>query len=60
MLVLELTEKERITLTDALESYLADLKTEMGGTDNREWLADLREREAVIGGLLGHLVAKAA
>jgi len=60
MSVLELTEKERVVLTDALESYLSDLKTERGRTDNREWLADLREREAIIGGLLGHLIAKAA
>ncbi|KAB0672150.1 hypothetical protein F6V30_06170 [Oryzomonas sagensis] len=60
MSVLELTEKERIVLVDALESYLSDLKTERSKTDNREWRADLREQEAILNGLLGHLIAKAA
>ena len=57
MLAFELVEKEVTTLVSALESYLPDLKTERVGTDNREWHAELKEQEAVLGDILKRLKA---
>lgn len=55
MSAIELSEKEVATLVSALESYLPDLVTERIGTDNKEWHAELKEREAILGGILGRL-----
>jgi hypothetical protein len=55
MLAITFREKEVTTLISALESYLPDLATERVGTDNREWHAELREREAIIGEILKRL-----
>jgi hypothetical protein len=55
MTKLELTEKEAVTLTEILTSFLSDLKTERVGTDNREWHAELVEREAFVGDLMKRL-----
>ena len=52
---IELTEKEAATLISALESYLPDLTTERIGTDNREWHAELKEQEIILGNLLKRL-----
>jgi hypothetical protein len=57
MSAIELSEKEVATLISALESYLPDLTTERVGTDNREWHAELKEREVVLGGILTRLRA---
>ena len=57
MTKLELTEKEAVALTEILTSFLSDLKTERVGTDNREWHAELVERESFVEDLvkrLGH------
>lgn len=54
---IELSAKETAALVAALESYLPDLTTERVGTDNREWHAELKEREAVLGGILNRLKA---
>jgi hypothetical protein len=57
MSTIDLNEKEVTALTNALESYLPDLATERVGTDNREWHAELKEREAVLGEILKRLRA---
>ena len=57
MSAIELSEKEVATLISALESYLPDLTTERVGTDNREWHADLKEREELLGEILKRLRA---
>ena len=55
MSAIELNEKEVTTLISALESYLPDLATERVGTDNKEWHAELKEQEGVLGDILGRL-----
>ena len=57
MSTIELSEKEVTALISALESYLPDLTTERVGTDNREWHAELKEREAILDGILKRLRA---
>lgn len=57
MTTFELSKIEATTLVKALESYLPDLTTERVGTDNREWHAELKEREAVLGEILRRLKA---
>lgn len=52
---IELSTKETAALVAALESYLPDLATERVGTDNREWHAELKEREAILGEILNRL-----
>jgi len=42
-------------LASALEPYLPDLATERIGTDNREWHAELKEREAILAEILTRL-----
>lgn len=54
---IELNTKEAAVLVAALESYLPDLATERVGTDNREWHAELKEREEIIGNILIRLKA---
>jgi len=55
MTILELTEKEAVTLIEILKSYLSDLKTERVGTDNREWHAEMVERESFVEDLMKRL-----
>lgn len=57
MSAIELNAKETAALVTALESYLPELATERVGTDNREWHADLKEQETIIGGILKRLKA---
>jgi len=54
---IELNTKEASALVAALESYLPDLATERVGTDNREWHAELKERESILGEILNRLKA---
>ncbi|OGU16616.1 MAG: hypothetical protein A2076_02800 [Geobacteraceae bacterium GWC2_53_11] len=54
---IELNAKEAAALVAALESYLPDLTTERVGTDNREWHAELREQETILGDILNRLKA---
>lgn len=54
---IELNTKETAALVAALESYLPDLATERVGTDNREWHAELKEREAILAEILDRLKA---
>lgn len=55
MASLVLSEKEVATLVSGLESYLPDLATERVGTDNKEWHAELKEREVILGEILKRL-----
>ena len=57
MSTIELNAKETAVLVSALESYLPDLTTERVGTDNREWHAELKEQEEILGGILNRLKA---
>ena len=58
MTKLELTGKEAAILTEILESFLSDLKTERVGTDNRKWHAEFVEREIFVGNLIKRLQNK--
>ena len=55
MSAIELSGKEVTTLISALESYLPELVTERVGTDNKEWHAELKEQEAILGDILKRL-----
>jgi len=55
MTKLELTENEAVALIEILKSYLSDLKTERVGTDNREWHAEMVERESFVEDLMRRL-----
>lgn len=57
MSAIELNAKETTALVSALESYLPELATERVRTDNREWHAELKEQEAVLGEVLKRLKA---
>jgi len=57
MSALELNAKEAAALVAALESYLPELATERVGTDNREWHAELKDQEAILGEILNRLRA---
>ncbi len=52
---LELSEQERTTLVEVLESTLNELVTETAATDNRELRAALKARKIVLRGILGRL-----
>lgn len=52
MVSFEMSKKEAKTLKSALESYLSDLATERVGTDKREWHAELKEQEVILGEIL--------
>jgi len=55
MASIALSEKEVATLVSALESHLPDLATERVGTDNKEWHAELKEREVILTEILKRL-----
>jgi hypothetical protein len=57
MSAIELSAKEKATLVTALESFLPDLTAERVGTDNRQWHAELKEEEAILGEILMRLKA---
>ena len=57
MSAIELNAKESAALVTALESYLPELTTERVGTDNREWHAELKDQEAILGEILNRLKA---
>lgn len=57
MAQIELTEHEAKILSEVLDSYLTDLRTEMVATENREWRAEMKEREALAKDILNRLGA---
>ncbi|MBI2354944.1 MAG: hypothetical protein HYV06_07940 [Deltaproteobacteria bacterium] len=52
---IELTEKEAMTLSEILESYISDVKTERVATESRVLRTELREHEAIAADLLKRL-----
>jgi hypothetical protein len=57
MSAIELSAKEAAALVTALKAYLPELTTERVGTDRREWHAELKEQEAILGEILNRLKA---
>jgi len=57
MAQLELNEHEAKTLSEVLVSYLTDLRTEMVATENREWRAEMKERELLLKDIISRLAA---
>lgn len=55
MKAIELTETEATILAETLKSAISELKTEIHHTDSRELHTELKQREAVIDGLLKRL-----
>jgi len=51
-MVLEINDKERMTLKQVLESYEKDLKGEIGKTDDRELKTVLHDEDYVLRELL--------
>lgn len=52
MKTIELAENEVTVMVDTLTSTLSELKTEIRRTDNREFHHELKQKEAVISGIL--------
>jgi hypothetical protein len=52
---LEMSEQERTTLVEVLESTLSELVTETAATDNRELRVALKVRKSLIRGILERL-----
>ncbi|MCL5998154.1 MAG: hypothetical protein M1546_19190 [Chloroflexi bacterium] len=59
MVTLKLTPDEADLLCFILESYLTDLRDEIRDTDNRDFRADLKLREAFLRKLLQQLTTEA-
>ncbi len=57
MFRLELTDHERQALTEALQSFLSELRTEVSHTDRQAFRQQLREREDVLKGVFARLAA---
>ncbi len=55
MASLTLTEKEVALVCEILESYYADLRMEIAGTDNKQVRDTLKEKESDIKGILDRL-----
>jgi hypothetical protein len=52
---LEFTEKDLALVREILESYYADLRMEIAGTDNKQVRDTLKEKEISIRGILDRL-----
>jgi hypothetical protein len=55
MASLELNEKEAALVSEILESYYADLRMEIAGTDNKQVRDTLKEKEISIKSILDRL-----
>lgn len=55
MASLELNENEVALVSEILESYYADLRMEIAGTDNKQVRDTLKEKEISIKGILDRL-----
>jgi hypothetical protein len=55
MTSLELNEKEVSLVSEILESYYADLRMEIAGTDNKQVRDTLKEKEISVKGILDRL-----
>lgn len=57
MLQLELSDLEQEALAEALKSFLAELRTEVGHTDRLAYRDRLKDQEHVLKTILGKLEA---
>ncbi|MBI2306385.1 MAG: hypothetical protein HYU78_03700 [Rhodocyclales bacterium] len=55
MFRLELAENELQALTDALQNFLSELRTEVSHTDRQTYRQQLKEQEAVLKSILARL-----
>ena len=52
---LELTDRERDVMQQALKVYLSDLREEITKTEKHEWKTGLHEEEEVLKQIIGRL-----
>ena len=52
---IDFTDEQQEILIESLESYLNDLRTEVGGTDARDFRSHLKHREEILRQILGSL-----
>jgi len=57
MFRLELTDHERQTLSEALQSFLSELRTEVSHTDRQAYRQQLKAQEEVLKGVFTRLAA---
>jgi hypothetical protein len=57
---LELDERETVTLRDALEDYVSDLRMEIANTDSQDVRDELKKREEILKSVIARLAGKAA
>lgn len=55
MLQLELNDQEQTALTEALQSFLSELRTEVSHTDRQAYRQQLKDQEQVIKGIVTRL-----
>jgi uncharacterized protein YnzC (UPF0291/DUF896 family) len=55
MVVLDLTAEEKEILASARQSYLSDLRTEIGSTESKTFRDRLKEEQEVLGRILDSL-----
>lgn len=55
MLQLELNDQEQRTLSEALQSFLSELRTEVSHTDRQAYRQQLRDQEQVLKGIATRL-----
>lgn len=55
MLQLELNDREQRTLSEALQSFLSELRTEVSHTDRQAYRLQLKEQEQVLKGIATRL-----
>ena len=52
---IELTNEEAATLREVLSEWISDLRMEVAGTDRMEFRESLKQREAVLKGIVARL-----
>jgi len=55
MFQLELNDREQRALTEALQSFLSELRTEVSHTDRQAYRQQLKDQEQVIKAIVGRL-----
>ena len=55
MTAFDLNEQEREVLRGVLEEYVSDLRMEISNTDSQDFRDELKEREALLKGILARL-----
>ncbi len=56
-MLLEISDREHALLSEILQSYLGDLRSEIHATDNPLYKKELKEEEDLLGAMLGKLRA---